>query len=79
MEVSGQLHGQVAYPRGKSPRYPLVGGWVGPRAGLDNVENSKFFTLLGFELRPLGREARSQSLYILRYPFSLVRRGSHIF
>jgi hypothetical protein len=26
-------------PRGKNPRYPWIGGWVGPRAGLDDVEN----------------------------------------
>jgi hypothetical protein len=29
------------------------------RAGLDNLEKRKFFTLLGFELQPLGRPARS--------------------
>jgi hypothetical protein len=26
-----------------------IGGWVGPRAGLDNVEKRKFLTLLGLE------------------------------
>jgi hypothetical protein len=36
---------------------------VGPTAGLDDVEKRKFLTLLGLELRPLGRPARSQSLY----------------
>jgi hypothetical protein len=41
---------------------------VDPRAGLDDVENRKFLTLPGLELRPLGRPARSQSLYRLRYP-----------
>jgi hypothetical protein len=35
---------------------------VSPRAGLDDVEKRKFLTLLGFELRPLGRPARSQSI-----------------
>jgi hypothetical protein len=34
---------------------------VDPRAGLDDVENRKFLTLPGLELRPLG----SQSLYRL--------------
>jgi hypothetical protein len=29
------------------------------RAGLDDLEKRKFFTLPGFELRPLGRPARS--------------------
>jgi hypothetical protein len=40
---------------------------VNPRAGLDDVEKRKFLTLPGLELRPLGRPARSQSLYRLRY------------
>jgi hypothetical protein len=35
---------------------------VGPRAGLDDVEKKKFFTLPGLELRPFGRPARSQSI-----------------
>jgi hypothetical protein len=52
------------YPRGK------VGGWVDLRAGLDDLEKRKFFTLPGFEVWPLGRPARSQSLYRLRYPGS---------
>jgi hypothetical protein len=38
---------------------------VGPRAGLDDVEKRKSLTLPGLELRPLGREARSQSLFRL--------------
>jgi hypothetical protein len=44
---------------------------VGPRAGLDDMEKRTFLTLPGLELPPLGRPARSQSLYRLRYP------GSH--
>jgi hypothetical protein len=36
-----------------------------------DVEKKKFLTLPGLELRPLGRPARSQSLYRQRYP------GSH--
>jgi hypothetical protein len=46
-----------------------IGGWVGPRAGLDDVEKRKFLTLPGFELLPLGRRARIQ-LYRLSYPSS---------
>jgi hypothetical protein len=38
------------------------------RADLDDVEKRKFLTLPGPELRPLGRPARSQSLYRLRSP-----------
>jgi hypothetical protein len=45
-----------------------IGGWVDPRAGLDDVEKRKFLILPGLELRPLGRSARTQSLYRLRYP-----------
>jgi hypothetical protein len=39
---------------------------VDPRADLDDVEKRKFLTLPGLELPPLGRRARSQSLYRLR-------------
>jgi hypothetical protein len=45
---------------------------VDPRAGLDDVEKRKFLTLPGLELRSLGRPARKQSLYPLRYPGSLL-------
>jgi hypothetical protein len=45
-----------------------IGGLVGPRAGLNDIEERKFLTLPGLELRPLGRPARSQLLYWLRYP-----------
>jgi hypothetical protein len=41
---------------------------VGPRAGPDDVERRKILPRPGLELRPLGRPARSQSLYRLRYP-----------
>jgi hypothetical protein len=39
---------------------------VGSKAGLNDLEKRKFLTLPGLELRPLGRPARSQSLYRLR-------------
>jgi hypothetical protein len=44
-----------------------IGDWVGPRVGLDDVEKRKFLTVSGLEL---GRPARNQSLYRLRYPIS---------
>jgi hypothetical protein len=44
---------------------------VDPTARLDDLENRKFMTLPGLELRPLSRPARGQSLYRLRYPESL--------
>jgi hypothetical protein len=41
-----------------TPGTPWIGGWVNPRAGLDDVEKRKFLT----ELRPIDHPARSQSL-----------------
>jgi hypothetical protein len=37
---------------GKSPWYPLVGGWMSPSAGQDDMQNWKFSILQGLELRP---------------------------
>jgi hypothetical protein len=48
-----------------------IGGWVGPKTGLDYVEKRKLLTLLGLELLPLCCPACSQSLYRLCYPGSL--------
>jgi hypothetical protein len=58
------------YPRKRAPGTHSIGGWVDPRAGLDEMEMWKFLTLPGLEPRPLSRPARSQSLYRLRYPGS---------
>jgi hypothetical protein len=41
---------------------------VDPRVGLDDLEERKFLTLPGLELRSLSRPAHSQSLHRLRYP-----------
>jgi hypothetical protein len=38
-----------------------IRGWVGPRTGLDAVENRKILPLPGHELRPLGLPTSSQS------------------
>jgi hypothetical protein len=35
MEVSGELHVPAALRPGKKPGTHWIGGWVGPRAGLD--------------------------------------------
>jgi hypothetical protein len=69
LEVSDQLHAPAALPPRKEPPVPTASeaGWA-PEAGLDDVEKRKFSTLPGLELRPLGRLARSRSLYRLRYP-----------
>jgi hypothetical protein len=70
MEVSGQLHAPAALPPGKSSGTHFIGGWVDPRASLEDLEKRKFFTLPGIELRTIGRPARSQSLSRLSYPGS---------
>jgi hypothetical protein len=41
MEVKGQLHGVVALCLAKVIPYPLKGGLLGPRAGLDTLEKRK--------------------------------------
>jgi hypothetical protein len=41
----------------------LIGGYVDPGAGLDDMTKRRFLTLPGLELRSLYRPARSQSLY----------------
>jgi hypothetical protein len=56
------------YPRGKSHSTHWIGGWVGPRAGLDDVEKRKFLTLSGRQLRSVGGSACSQSLSRLLGP-----------
>jgi hypothetical protein len=53
-----------------TPGTHWIGGWVNPRAGVDDVGKSKFLTPPGLEIRPVGRPASSQSLYRLRYPGS---------
>jgi hypothetical protein len=48
-----------------TPGTQWIGGWVGPRTGLDDAEKRKFLTLPGLEL---CRPVRNQSLYRLSYP-----------
>jgi hypothetical protein len=60
------------YPREKAPGTHCIGGWVSPRAGLGDTKMITFLTLPRLELRPLGRPARSLSLYRLRYPRSSI-------
>jgi hypothetical protein len=45
---------QPLYPQGKIPGTHWIGGWVDPRAGMDDVKKRKFLTLLEHELRSLG-------------------------
>jgi hypothetical protein len=48
--VSGQLHAPAALPWERAPGTHFIGGWVDPRAGLDDMEKWKFLTLAGLEL-----------------------------
>jgi hypothetical protein len=60
-------------PGERGPGTHWIGGWVGPRGDLNDVQKRKFLIVPGLELRPLCRPARSQSLYRLSYP------GTHVF
>jgi hypothetical protein len=58
-------------PGENAPGTHWIGGWMDPRAGLDDVEKRKFLILPGLELRPLGHPAHSQLLFQLCYPCSI--------
>jgi hypothetical protein len=49
---------------GRFPGTHSIGGWVGPRTGMDDVEKRKILPLPGLAFRPLGRTACSQSLFL---------------
>jgi hypothetical protein len=51
-------------PGERVPGIHCIGGWVGPTAGLDDVEKRIFLTLQGLEFRPRGRPVRSLSIYL---------------
>jgi len=40
MEVGGQRHASAGLPPGKRSGTHCIGGWVGPRAGLDGCINA---------------------------------------
>jgi hypothetical protein len=42
-------------PRERASRTYWIGGWVDPRAGLDDVEKRTFLNLTGLKFRPLGQ------------------------
>jgi hypothetical protein len=47
--VGGQRHAPAALPLGNRPGIHCIGGWVGPRAGLDGCGKSR--PPLGFDPR----------------------------
>jgi hypothetical protein len=56
----------------RAPGTHWIGGWVGPRADVDDMNKWKFLTLPRLELWPLGRPTLRQSLYWLSYRGSCV-------
>ena len=62
--VGGQRHAPAALPPEKRPGTHFIGGWVGPRAGLDGCGKSHPPT----GIRSPDRPARNESLYRLSYP-----------
>jgi hypothetical protein len=69
MGLSGQHHAPAAlYPRGKDTHW--IGGWVGPRAGLDAGDRRKIHCPCRGS-NP-GRPARGQTLYCLSYSGSII-------
>jgi hypothetical protein len=42
-------HTRPLYPRKRAPSTHYIGGWEDPRAGLDDMQKWKFFTLPGLE------------------------------
>jgi hypothetical protein len=41
MRVGGELHALATLPPGNRPVTHCIGGWVGPRAGLDGCGKSR--------------------------------------
>jgi hypothetical protein len=64
--------GEWSASGGRAPGTHWIGGWMVPRTGLDNKGKRKFLTLPGLELRIFSHPTRTQSLYQLRYPSSLM-------
>jgi hypothetical protein len=65
LEVSSEVRTPAALPPGK--KHPFDRRLVGPRTGLNDVENINFLKLSELGLLFLGDSAHSQSLYRLSY------------
>jgi hypothetical protein len=71
--VSGQLDALTTFTSGeRAPGTHWKGGWVGPRARLNDMEEKKFLTLLELELPFFSQPACSQLLYWLHYPGTFI-------
>jgi hypothetical protein len=60
----GGRHAPITVPPGKRPITHGIGGWVGPRTGLDGCAISRLPT----RFRSLDRPVCSELLYRLRFP-----------
>jgi hypothetical protein len=63
MEVDGQRHAPAALPPGKKTGTHCIGGWVGPRVGLDGCGKSLPTGILAPD-----RLDRSEPISRLLYP-----------
>jgi hypothetical protein len=74
MEVSGQLLAPAAFLSGeRATGTHWIGGWVGPRVGLDAVEKRKIV-----HYRESNPGSSSLSLYRLSYTINLKRIIYHM-
>jgi hypothetical protein len=64
---------RLLYHRERTGTTHCTGGWVGPRAGLDECETFRPPTPTG--IRSTDRQACSQSLYRLSYPAHVLPYG----
>jgi hypothetical protein len=69
---------QLLYFWGKSSWYHWIGGCVGPRTSVEDVERRKILPVLGLKLPPFGHPAHRQSPYQLRYPLGLNSLTSYV-
>jgi len=75
MGVSGQRHAPaLLYPQGNDPGTHCIGGWVGPRAGLDTEARGKILCVC--QGSNPGRTVCSQTLYWLH--FNIIARAVSI-
>ena len=70
MGVGGQRHASATLPPGKK-RYPFLGGWVGPRSGMEECGKSR--PTPGFDPRTVQSVAsRYTSFNLGRDPVPIV-------